>query len=266
MKKLIVLILSSALLLLGQTNILFANTKNTSGNNTNSSTVSDEELTNQDILDMLKNGLSDEVILSKIKTSRGAFDTSAKALQELKTAGASDSIIVAMVEAASSKPTRKTVIVKIPADTAISVESAFFVTSSTVNKGNIITFNVVQPIVIDGVTVIERGALVNGKIVKARKAGRWGREGYFTWTFEEVFTTSGKAIPLKADGSIKGESNKGEVAIKATAVGAILAPTIILAPLALMYGFKRGENALLPAGSRFMVYVKNDTEVSVTVN
>jgi hypothetical protein len=36
----------------------------------------------------------------------------------------------------------------------------------------------------------------------------------------------------------------------------------IAAPLALMSGFRRGDNAVLPEGKRFIVYVQKDTSIS----
>jgi len=44
-----------------------------------------------------------------------------------------------------------------------------------------------------------------------------------------------------------------------------LAPTIVLGPLALMQGFKRGEQAVLPEGKRFVVYVQKETLVRVPI-
>jgi hypothetical protein len=46
-------------------------------------------------------------------------------------------------------------------------------------------------------------------------------------------------------------------------MGALLAPTVVLAPLALMQGFKRGEQAVIPEGKRFVVYVQKETIVRV---
>jgi hypothetical protein len=37
----------------------------------------------------------------------------------------------------------------------------------------------------------------------------------------------------------------------------------LVAPVALLHGFKRGENALIPAGKRFEVSVSNDAAVTV---
>jgi hypothetical protein len=58
-------------------------------------------LTNKDVLDMLKAGLSPEVITAKIKISATKFDTSVAALQELKAAGASEAVMLAVVESSS---------------------------------------------------------------------------------------------------------------------------------------------------------------------
>lgn len=55
-------------------------------------------LTNNDVLDMHKMGLSSEIIMAKIKSSTCRFDTSLPALQELKASGVPGSIILAMVQ------------------------------------------------------------------------------------------------------------------------------------------------------------------------
>ena len=57
-----------------------------------------ETLTNQNIIDMSRVGLSNEVILRKIATARTAFIVTSDALIELKKAGLSDEVINAMME------------------------------------------------------------------------------------------------------------------------------------------------------------------------
>ena len=59
-------------------------------------------LTNKDIVDLVKMGLSTEVIVAKIKNSSCNFDTSPSSLQELKTANVPDAVILAMVQAPNS--------------------------------------------------------------------------------------------------------------------------------------------------------------------
>jgi len=63
---------------------------------------------------------------------------------------------------------------------------------------------------------------------------------------------------------ISGISHGGEVAAKAAIMSAIFFP---LAPVAIISGaFKRGEDAILPQGKRFVVYVQKETVVSLLAN
>jgi len=63
-----------------------------------------EVLTNDGVVAMVKAGLGDEVVISKIKTSQGQFDLSAQGLVQLKESGASDAVIKAMIEASAPPP------------------------------------------------------------------------------------------------------------------------------------------------------------------
>lgn len=66
----------------------------------------DEVLTNADVITMTKAGLNRDVILGKIRTTRGKFDLSTNGLIELKKAEVDDIVVHAMLEANSggSKP------------------------------------------------------------------------------------------------------------------------------------------------------------------
>jgi len=61
------------------------------------------ELTNSDILTMVKAKLPEDLIIEKIQTSRCHFDTYPSVLAELKYKGVSDSILTAMLEAGSGR-------------------------------------------------------------------------------------------------------------------------------------------------------------------
>jgi hypothetical protein len=62
-------------------------------------------LTNADVLDMLKAGLSQEIVIAKIRASACGFDTAPAALKELKAASVPDAVILAMVQAPGEAPT-----------------------------------------------------------------------------------------------------------------------------------------------------------------
>lgn len=187
---------------------------------------------------------------------------------------------IQLSQAATSYPTSGTVELKIPAGTPIEVEVAYTVNSLDVKPGERISFRVLIPIMIDGMTVIERDALVTARITSAKRGGHWGKAGKLVWSMEDVVAVDNTRIPLapetalgdklwsletkavtkqpvKAQGSVKGTSHVGEVATMA-AVSGVLFP-----PLALLHGFKRGENAILREGRRYVVAVGRDATVKV---
>jgi S1-C subfamily serine protease len=71
--------------------------------NTSAQQSSSEALSNRDIIKMLGSGLSPAVVEVTVKSSPGRYDVSPSALVTLKQAGASDSLIIAIIEAAKSK-------------------------------------------------------------------------------------------------------------------------------------------------------------------
>jgi hypothetical protein len=173
--------------------------------------------------------------------------------------------------------------VKIPAGTPIEVEAAYTVNSIDVKPGERISFRALIPVMIDGVTVIEKDALVTARITRAKRGGHWGKAGRLAWSMEDVVGADNTRIPLapettsrgdklwsletkgkqsediKGEGSVKGTSHTGEVAARTIVAGALFPP------LALMSGFKRGENAVLSEGRRFVVWVGRDTTVKINV-
>jgi hypothetical protein len=180
-------------------------------------------------------------------------------------------------------PAKAPVTVKLPAGTPIDVESAYTVSSIHVKPGELLSFRVLIPVIIDGVVAIEKGALVTARVTVARRGGHWGKAGRLAWTMQDVIAVDNTRVLLAAEtsvrnpewlllkpkgknketdmgqGSVKGTSHGGEVAAKTIIAAAIFPP---LAPLALMNGFRRGENAVLPEGKRFVVVTRNDSSVS----
>ena len=172
---------------------------------------------------------------------------------------------------ASTPPTSRDV--KLPAGTAIDIESAYTVSSLDLKPNEYLSFRVLIPVKVDGVTVIEKDALVTARVVEAKRGGHWGKAGRLSWTMIDVVAIDGTRPPVQGqkdlpDGrdGIKGTSHGAEVATKTIVLGALMAPLFPIAPLALMSGFKRGESAVLPEGKRFVVFVRSDTVVKVLSN
>ena len=226
-------------------------------------------LSNQDVLRMVKADFMPETVIAQIKSSTCDFVTTPAALQHLKEEGVPDAVIVAMVmapklavdknHASQTGTPQKSVRVKIPNGVTVEVEAPFTVTSQDVKKGEAISFRVVNPVKVDGVVVIEPGATATGRVVQASRGGHFGRAGRLAWAMESVTGVDGTRIPLQAAGRIVGDSKAAKVITQTVVMGALL---WVVAPVALFHGFKRGENAILPAGKRLEVLVQGETSVN----
>lgn len=66
--------------------------------------IAQQALNNDGVIKLVKAGLSDDLIVSTINASPGAYDSSANGLIALKTAGASDKVVTAIVMKAAAPP------------------------------------------------------------------------------------------------------------------------------------------------------------------
>lgn len=172
--------------------------------------------------------------------------------------------------AAPAKPQVREI--KIPAGTPLDIQVTHTVSSLDAKVGDLISFRVLVPVKLSDAIVIGGNALVTGRIAKAKRAGHWGKAGKLAWTMQDVVAVDLTRVSLTANPdfpggqqAVTGQSHGAEVATRTVVMGALLAPTIVLGPLALMQGFKRGEQAVLPEGKRFVVYVQKDTVVRIPI-
>lgn len=143
--------------------------------------------------------------------------------------------------------------VRIPAGLRVELEMAHTIDSMTTRRGDLVSFRVVNPVIVGGATVIAQGATATAVVTKAERNGHFGRAGRLTWELKEVTAVDGSRVPLTALGHAVGDSKGAKVAT-------IMALSV-LSPLALGAGFKRGENALVPAGKRFDAFTRAESIV-----
>lgn len=229
-------------------------------------------LGNADVLAMVRANLAPDAIIAKIKSSARNFETTPAALEQLRAGGVPDAVIVAMIAATPATTAPETVSppvvapllearrVKLPRGTTLDVEMAYTITSQQVRPGELISFRVVNPVLVDGVEVIAVGATASARVVKSSRGGHFGRAGRIAWTMQDVTAVDGTRIPLASAGRIVGDSKGAKVATQMILTGALMP---LIAPVALLHGFKRGENAIIPAGKRFEVSVGSDATVAV---
>jgi len=184
-------------------------------------------------------------------------------------AGAANSIQPSQPTVASNEPSVQAParVLNLPAGTRLDIETAYTINSRDMRSGDLLTFRVLVPVKIEGADVIPMGALVTGRVVKAKRGGHWGKAGKLAWMMEDVVAVDLTRVPLTANpdiplgqNRITGTSHGGQVAAEMAVFGSLM---MFAAPLVLMSGFKRGEDAVLPQGKRFVVYVARGTKISL---
>lgn len=214
-------------------------------------------LTNKDVLEMLKAGLTADVIVAKIKSSPTNFDTSPAALAELKAANVPDAVILAMVSGPASTGSDATADspVTVPDGTEIEIQLTNNASGEELKVGNLVDFVVVKPVVVNGVTIFEKDAGARARITTAKRAGHWGKAGKLEWAMQDVLAVDGNRIPARFTQRQIGDSKGGTVAVAAVAT------TVLLGPVGLLWGLKKGKPAIIPAGNRYSVFVHGDTKI-----
>ncbi len=214
-------------------------------------------LTNKDVLEMIKAGLTADVIVAKIKSTPSSFDTSPTALAELKSANVPDAVILAMVNgpnaASSAAVSEETV--NVPDGTEIEVQLTNNASGEELKVGAIVDFVVLKPVQVNGLTIFEKDAQARARITTAKRAGHWGKAGKLEWAMQDVLAVDGNRIPARFIQRQIGDSKGGTVAVAAVAT------TVLLGPVGLLWGLKKGKPAIIPAGNRYSVFVNGDTKI-----
>jgi len=218
-------------------------------------------LTNQELLALVNAGLASEIIIEKLQRSNFSFDTSDAEIQRLRASGVPDEVLVAMIGVKREVGMEQRPI-RIPSGTRVDIETAYRISSQEIRAGEAISFRVVYPVKIGEITIIEPGAIATGRVVKASRGAHFGKAGRLEWIMEDVSAVDGSRVPIQSAGRIVGDSKAAKVATQMVITGALLWP---IAPVTLLHGFKRGENAYLAQGSRFEVTVSGDTTIKANI-
>jgi hypothetical protein len=156
-------------------------------------------LTNVNVMKMQGAHLSPDAIITRLNAARCDFDTSPAALHRLKQSGVSDRIILAMMHSPAAFPAvppdgAPSVEVKIPDQTPVQLAVSSDVSSSDLEEGSVVDMVVVEPVILNGVTVIPRGAEARARIMAVRRTSL-GSSGQVVWFMQDVTSATGDHIP-----------------------------------------------------------------------
>jgi hypothetical protein len=225
-------------------------------------------LRNGDILEMVRSGITSHLIIAKIMTSRCNFDVFPPVLDDLRRRGVPENVLHFMSVlpngpanlpepgTSSGDSPIKTVGIKIPRGLAVTVETLYPVSSAKFKVNNTIAFSVTRPVFIDGVLAIPRGTIARARIVSVEKAKSWGRGGALTFQMESIIGVDGTRIPVQLTAAAEGGNRSGMVAVGAAATSALIFP--YTAPAAIVWGFKKGDDAVVRGSKEFVAVVKED--------
>jgi hypothetical protein len=226
-------------------------------------------LTNNDVLRLLEQGVKPGPLIAKILTSYCNFDVFPPVLLDLKRRGVPDTVLVAMKTAPYGPPVLADVesqmsqlaaAVQIPAGTTIELETARAVSSDKAPVGTPITFLATRRVFVNNILVIERGAVAMARVVKSRRARGWGRAGMLAWELQYVVGVDGTRIPIQLVGQQNGKNRSAAIAGGALATGALIFP--YSSPVALIWGLKKGDEAVLRGSKVVSAIVGSNTEIA----
>ena len=253
--------------------LLLTNCSAALGQNPTPATTQVRALTNNDVIRMVEQGEKAILIISRIYTSHCNFDIFPPVLADLKRRGVPDTVLLAMRTAPYGPPALADVEsrisqlaapAEIPAGMTIELETARAVSSADAKVGNPITFLTTRRTFVNDTLVIERGAVARARVVKVQRARGWGRAGMLAWELQYVVGVDGKQIPIQLAGKQYGKNRSAAVA--GSAVGSAVATGALIfpysSPVALIWGLKKGDEAVLRGSKIYSALVGANTQIA----
>ena len=228
-------------------------------------------LRNNDVLLMVQDGVSADAIISRIAKSPCEFDIFPPVIQDLQQRGVPDAVLAKMKAMPYGPPASGLAgpdgtgvaarrVVKLPAGTVINIEANKAISSANVRKGSQLTFVVARRVLVDGAVVVDHGAIVNGHVIKRQRPGLWGRGGSIEFALEDVTAVDGTRVPIRLSRGVKGDNHTTAITAGAIITGAIIFP--YTAPVGLIWGLKKGDEAVIETGTQLTAAVKKNQEVA----
>jgi hypothetical protein len=173
---------------------------------------------------------------------------------EAQTAGTAQGAVESTTTTPATAPAAAAAEVVIPAGTTITVEFTETLSSHDSQTGQLVGLRLVEPLVVEGRTIAEPGAVGGGEVIDASRSGMGGRSGKLivSGRFIEVGGQHARIRGLQV--VIAGEDNSREAV-----------NTMILVPyVGWMGGFIQGGEISIPAGTR--AQARFATEVHVPLS
>jgi hypothetical protein len=126
------------------------------------------------------------------------------------------------------------------------------ISSADAVVGQLVSFEVVEDIIVDGVVVVPKGGTAWATVTAAEHKKRMGRGGKLDLNIDKVRLADGSKTLLSAVKNTKGGGHTGAM------TGAIVATSLILWPAAPFFLFMHGKDITIPKGTALTAFVQGD--------
>lgn len=132
--------------------------------------------------------------------------------------------------------------------TAVKLRLAETISSATATTGQQIPFEVTEDVLVNGVTVLPKGAAAIASVTDANKKRSMGRAGKLNVNVDSARLVDGEKVQLRAVQENKGGGHTGAM------TGAMVATAIVFFPAAPLFLFIHGKDITIPKGTEVTAF------------
>lgn len=140
---------------------------------------------------------------------------------------------------------------------AVRMRLAETISSADTKTGQQVPFEVTEEVIVQGVTVIAKGAPALATITEAQSKRNMGRGGKLNVNIDSVRLTDGEKAQLRAVKDSKAGGHVGAM------TGAMVATAIVFFPAAPLFLFMKGKDITIPKGTEVVAFVQGDMKLDM---
>ena len=141
--------------------------------------------------------------------------------------------------------------------TAVKLRLSDTISSSNAKVGQQIPFEVIEDVVVQGVTVLPKGAQAIASVTDASPKKSMGRGGKLNVNVDSARLADGEKVQLRAVQENKGGGHVGAM------TGAMVATAIVFFPAAPLFLFIHGKDITIPKGTEVTAFVEGDMKLDM---
>jgi PEGA domain len=141
--------------------------------------------------------------------------------------------------------------------TAVKLRLAETISSSSAKVGQQIPFEVTEDVMVEGITVLPKGAQALASVTDASPKKSMGRGGKLNVNVDSARLADGEKVQLRAVQDNKGGGHVGAM------TGAMVATAIVFFPAAPLFLFIHGKDISIPKGTEVTAFVQGDMRLDM---